>query len=69
MTYHSLECQLSSEKINGTAIANPWDEKDLILASSHLVRRSDRAQELLDPRSAGILHTFYNPVIERLIAI
>ena len=30
------------------AIANPWDEKDLILASSHLVRRSDRAQELLE---------------------
>jgi hypothetical protein len=46
------------KKINGTAIANPWDEKDLILASSRLVRRSDRAQELLDPRSAGYFAYF-----------
>ncbi|MEB3309750.1 MAG: helicase-related protein, partial [Snowella sp.] len=30
------------------ALGNPWNEKDLVLASSHLVRRSDRAQELLE---------------------
>jgi SNF2 family DNA or RNA helicase len=29
-------------------LANPWNEKDLILASSHLVRRSERRQELLN---------------------
>ncbi|QQE67491.1 helicase (plasmid) [Leptolyngbya sp. BL0902] len=27
---------------------NPWNQKDLILASSHLVRRQERMQELLD---------------------
>ncbi len=27
---------------------NPWNTQDLILASSHLIRRKDRAQELLD---------------------
>ncbi|EAZ88079.1 SNF2-related protein [Crocosphaera chwakensis] len=30
------------------SIENPWNEKELILASSHLVRRKERTQELLD---------------------
>ncbi|MEL4898347.1 SNF2-related protein, partial [Crocosphaera sp. Alani8] len=30
------------------SIENPWNEKELILASSHLVRRRERTQELLD---------------------
>ncbi|MEG5136312.1 MULTISPECIES: helicase-related protein [unclassified Microcoleus] len=32
---------------NPQPITNPWNSQNLILASSHLVRRSDRAQELL----------------------
>lgn len=33
---------------NQQPITNPWNSQNLILASSHLVRRSDRTQQLLD---------------------
>ncbi|MFM7293098.1 MAG: SNF2-related protein, partial [Planctomycetia bacterium] len=38
--------QRSSQEIESVQ-GNPWSQKDLILASSHLVRRQDRAAELL----------------------
>jgi ERCC4-related helicase len=31
-----------------STVTNPWNTKDLVLASSHLVRRTERMQELLD---------------------
>jgi SNF2 family DNA or RNA helicase len=32
---------------NSSTVANPWNSQDLILASSHLVRRTERIQQLL----------------------
>ncbi len=34
-----------------STVTNPWNTKDLVLASSHLVRREQRMQELLDADS------------------
>jgi SNF2 family DNA or RNA helicase len=34
---------------------NPWDEQDLILASSHLVRRKDRQNELLNAQNWDVV--------------
>lgn len=34
-----------------STVTNPWNTKDLVLASSHLVRRTERMQELLDADS------------------
>ncbi|NEP59372.1 MAG: DEAD/DEAH box helicase family protein [Symploca sp. SIO2G7] len=34
-----------------STVTNPWNTKDLILASSHLVRRTERMQELLEADS------------------
>ncbi len=34
---------------------NPWDEQDLILASSHLVRRKDRQIELLNAKNWDVI--------------
>lgn len=34
--------------INQQKITNPWNSKDLILASSHLICRKERMQELLE---------------------
>ena len=37
-----------------SASANPWNTKDLVLASSHLVRRKERMNELLECRTLGL---------------
>ena len=34
-----------------STVTNPWNTKDLVLASSHLVRRTERMQELLEADS------------------
>lgn len=41
----------SATSVTSTFSTNPWNTKDLVLASSHLVRRTERMQELLDADS------------------
>jgi len=37
-----------------TVTGNPWNQKNLVLASSHLVRRKERMQELLEHTMQGV---------------
>ncbi|OBQ37331.1 MAG: helicase [Anabaena sp. CRKS33] len=49
-TVHSLlltEQYRQQSTVNNQQLINPWNSQDLILASSHLVRRKERMQELL----------------------
>lgn len=49
-TVHSLlltEQYRQHSTVNNQQLINPWNSQDLILASSHLVRRKERMQELL----------------------
>jgi SNF2 family DNA or RNA helicase len=50
----TVHCSLLTEKyrqqstVNSQPLTNPWNTQDLILASSHLVRRTERMRQLLE---------------------
>ncbi|WP_416242471.1 helicase-related protein [Anabaena cylindrica] len=44
---HQSGTSNNQQSINIQALNNPWNSQDLILASSHLVRRTERMQQLL----------------------